>query len=320
MKIKFWGVRGSIGSPIQPQAIRKKVEKILSLATPMDIQSMDTIRRFLGNLSFSHHSTYGGNTTCIEIRDEDGNLTIIDSGTGIRELGLDLMKQEFAKGEGRADWLFTHTHWDHIQGLPFFVPLFIPGNQFRFLSSMEGLEERLRYQHVFSHFPVPFDGYHAQKTFQHFPEGEKFNLAGRSGMQVHSKAMRHPGGSFSYRFQEKDKSLVFASDVEFNLDEMDNIEEYIQYFQGADVLVFDTQYTFEESLQKIDWGHSSASIATDIALKSNVKKLVMFHHDPSYDDEKLDSVYLRALKYKEMFDSKGSLEIIMAYEGLELEV
>lgn len=101
---------------------------------------------------------------------------------------------------------------------------------------------------------------------------------------------------------------------------MENIQDYLNYFRGADVLVFDTQYTFEESLQKIDWGHSSASIATDIALRANVKRLVMFHHDPSYDDEKLDAVYLRALKYKEMFDPHNRLEIIMAYEGLELEV
>jgi ribonuclease BN (tRNA processing enzyme) len=101
---------------------------------------------------------------------------------------------------------------------------------------------------------------------------------------------------------------------------MENIDLYIEYFRGADVLVFDTQYTFDESLKKIDWGHSSASIATDIALKAGVKQLVMFHHDPSYDDDKLDAVYLRALNYKEMFDKNNALDIIMAYEGLEIEI
>ncbi|MCC5813748.1 MAG: MBL fold metallo-hydrolase [Leptospira sp.] len=318
MKIKFWGVRGSIASPIKPRSIRGKIETILSLATPMDIQSPDSIKKFLGNLSFSHHSTYGGNTTSIEIRDKEDHLIMLDSGTGIRELGMEMMKSEFGKGQGKADWVFTHTHWDHIQGFPFFVPLFVPNNEFTFYSSMEGIEERLKYQHSFSHFPVPFEGYLAQKSFHYVPEGEKFALG--KHIQAHSKSMRHPGGSFSYRFEEDGKSLIFASDVEFNLDEMDNIEEYIGYFEGADVLVFDTQYTFEESLQKIDWGHSSASIATDIALKAGVKKLVMFHHDPSYDDEKLDAVYLRALKYKEMFDPMGRLDIVMAYEGLELEI
>jgi ribonuclease BN (tRNA processing enzyme) len=104
------------------------------------------------------------------------------------------------------------------------------------------------------------------------------------------------------------------------VDEMENIESYINYFRSADVLVFDTQYTFEESLNKIDWGHSSASIATDIALKAGVKKLVMFHHDPSYNDEKLDAVYLRALNYKNMMDERNELEIIMAHEGLTIEI
>ena len=132
--------------------------------------------------------------------------------------------------------------------------------------------------------------------------------------------MRHPGGSYCYKMTEGDKTFIFASDAEFNIDEMENIDLYIEYFRGADVLVFDTQYTFDESLKKIDWGHSSASIATDIALKAGVKQLVMFHHDPSYDDDKLDAVYLRALNYKEMFDKNNALDIIMAYEGLEIEI
>nr|AID56169.1 metallo-beta-lactamase superfamily protein [Leptospira sp. GIMC2001] len=284
----------------------------------MDLQSSESIQRFLDGLSFSRHSTYGGNTTSLEIRDKEDRLILLDSGTGVRDLGNQLMEKEFGKGKGEAYWVMTHTHWDHIQGMPFFVPLFIPGNKFEFHTAMNKLEERLRYQHAFTHFPVPLDQYLAEKTFIEHAEGESFNLGPH--ISVTSKSMRHPGGSFSYRFSEGDKSLIFASDAEFNLDEMDNIDQYLEYFQGADVLVFDTQYTFEESLQKIDWGHSSASMATDIALRAGVKKLVMFHHDPSYDDEKLDAVFLRALKYKEMFDASGRLEIKMAYEGLEIEI
>jgi phosphoribosyl 1,2-cyclic phosphodiesterase len=288
------------------------------LATPMDIQSPESIQRFLNNLSFSHYSSYGGNTTSLEIRDKENHLILLDSGTGIRELGNELMETEFGTGTGKAYWVMTHTHWDHIQGFPFFVPLFIPGNEFQFHSCMDGIEERFRYQHAFTHFPVSFDNYKATKIFNTHAEGEIFSLG--KNIKVGSKSLRHPGGSYSYRFEEDGKSLIFASDAEFNLEEMDSIDQYISYFQDADVLVFDTQYTFEESLQRIDWGHSSASMATDIALKAGVKKLVMFHHDPSYNDEKLDAVFLRALKYKEMFDPKGKLDIVMAYEGLELTI
>jgi phosphoribosyl 1,2-cyclic phosphodiesterase len=318
MKVKFWGVRGSIGSPLTGDAIRKKMEKILSLATPSDIQTPETVNSFLNSLSFSTISTYGGNTTCLEVRDSKDQLYIIDGGTGLRDLGNSILPSGFLQGKGQAFWLFTHSHWDHIQGLPFFVPIYIAGNQFDIYSSVPDIEERMKYQHSSKHFPVSYDFLSSERRFHFFPEGEWTKLS--EEMSVISQAVRHPGGCFSYKLKEGDKSLVFASDAEFNIDEMENIGKYINYFEGADVLIFDTQYTFEDSLNKIDWGHSSASIATDIALKAHVKKLVMFHHDPSYGDEKLDAVYLRALNYKSMMDRKNELEIVMAYEGLEIEI
>ncbi|MCB1160312.1 MAG: MBL fold metallo-hydrolase [Leptospiraceae bacterium] len=318
MKVKFWGVRGSIAAPLTATAIKKKIKRILSLAKPSDIQSETSIDRFLESLSFSTRSTFGANTTCVELRDKDENVIIIDGGTGLRELGNSLLGKGFLEGKGFAHWLFTHSHWDHIQGVPFFVPLYIPGNHFEFFTCVPGMEDRLRYQQNEKHFPVPYEGFNATRNFTYMQEGQLYKLG--ENITVASKAVRHPGGSFSYKFIEEGKSFIFCSDAEFNIDEMENIESYIEYFQDADVLVFDTQYTFEESLNKIDWGHSSASIATDIALKAGVKKLVMFHHDPSYDDEKLDTVYLRALNYKHMFDRNNELEIIMAYEGLVLDI
>jgi phosphoribosyl 1,2-cyclic phosphodiesterase len=318
MRVKFWGVRGSIASPVNGATIRKKIENLLKIVTPYDIQNPSAINSFLNRLSFSSYNTYGGNTTCIEIRDKVNNLIIIDAGTGLRELGNSILGEGYLKGEGKANWLFTHTHWDHINGIPFFVPFYIKGNEFNIYSSYNDIETRLRYQHSDKHFPVSFDVLSATKHFHYFAEGEEIELNGL--VKVTSKAVRHPGGSYSYKFIEDGKQLVFASDAEFNLEEMENIDKYLDFFRSTDVLIFDTQYTFEESLNKIDWGHSSASIATDIALKAGVKKLVMFHHDPSYNDEKLDAVYLRALNYKSMMDKNNELEIIMAYEGLELEI
>ena len=319
MKVKFWGVRGSIGSAIKGASIREKIRKILGYASPSDILDEESIDRFLQTLPFSLLHTYGGNTTCLEVRSKKNDLVIVDAGTGIRELGLKLFQEGYLEGKGEATMVFTHTHWDHIQGLPFFAPMYIPGNKFTIHSITTELENRLTYQHDDKHFPVPFSAMQASKEFIEHKEGEVFDL---HGMKVTTKGMRHPGNSYSYRFEEDGKSLIFGSDAEFKVEDMDRIEEYLDYFKGADVLIFDTQYTFEELLHRIDWGHSSSSIATDIALKAGVKKLVLFHHDPSYDDEKLDEVYLRALRYKEMVDPQktSDLEIVMAYEGLEINL
>jgi phosphoribosyl 1,2-cyclic phosphodiesterase len=317
MKVKFWGVRGSIGSAIAPTSIRQKIIEVLQLAQPADILTDDSINRFIDSLSFSLTQTYGGNTTCIEIRSDDNYLFILDAGTGIRRLGNAILSEGFAEGKGDLSILFTHTHWDHIQGLPFFVPIYIPGNKINIYGVDIDIEERLIYQTPFTHFPMAFEKNASTKKFYRLKEGEPVQL---EKVEITSKSMRHPGTSYAYSLSQNGKKIIYGSDSEFNIDEMERIKDYLGFLQDADILIFDTQYTFEESIQKIDWGHSSASIATDIALKCGVKKLVLFHHDPSYSDEKLDAVILRALKYKEMMDRQSLLEITIAYEGLELEV
>jgi Metal-dependent hydrolases of the beta-lactamase superfamily I len=230
-----------------------------------------------------------------------------------------LLKEGYKEGKGECHILFTHTHWDHIQGLPFFAPFYIKGNVFHIHGISENLENRLRYQHNVEHFPVPFDKMTATKIFHQHKEGEIFRIY---DLTITSKGMKHPGGSYSYKIKENEKTIIFGSDAEFRLDSMNNLEPFIDYFRDADILIFDTQYTFEEQLTKIDWGHSSAAVATDLSLKANVKNLVMFHHDPAYSDEILDEVYLRAIRYKDMLDpeNQSNLKIHIAYEGMELFV
>jgi phosphoribosyl 1,2-cyclic phosphodiesterase len=318
MKIKLWGVRGSIPTPLTEKVIQEKIKAALLLATPGDISSEDAADRFIATLPGSVKGTYGGNTTCLEIRTDDEDMIIVDCGTGIKNLSRELMMGDFGKGKGTCSIILTHTHWDHVQGIPFFVPFFVKGNRFNIYSPFGDIRERVEYQQVFTHFPVNLDSMQATKEFFILEKESEFYL---NNVKIINKRMRHPGGSFGFRFEQNGKSFVFTSDCEFNIDEIDQIDSYRDFFSEADVVIFDTQYTFEEAIDKIDWGHSSASIAIDIAIKFNVKKLFLWHHEPDYDDEKLEIVLSNAKTYLNMnAKRRGALEISIAREGMVIEL
>jgi phosphoribosyl 1,2-cyclic phosphodiesterase len=318
MYVKFWGVRGSVATAIVQNEVRRKLEKAFAYAGPADLLSPEKVDEFIDSLPLSIKGTFGGNTTCVEIRNKNDDIFIIDGGTGLARFGQQLMLDEKIKKGTTLRMFVTHTHWDHIQGMMFFGPFFIPENNIHFYSCFQDIKDRLRYQTPPTHFPITFEDLPIQKEFHYMPEGVDMQV---DGFTIGSKAVKHPGTAYSYKFtDENKKTFIFCSDAEFNLEVMQDIVPYIEYFKDADVLVFDTQYTFSESFQKIDWGHSSAQMATDIAIKSNVKKLILFHHDPSYNDEKMDSMTIQSLKYKELMAPSHFLEIETAYEGLELNI
>ncbi len=292
----------------------------MNLATISDILSEDSVNAFIDSLPYSLRSTYGGNTTCVEVIANMGHTLILDCGTGLRELGNSMLQRGFGTGGQHASIYLSHTHWDHIQGLPFFVPIFIPDNKFSFYSIYDDLETRLRQQQDKRFFPVSMDQMPAQKEFFTIEPNEVSTIENQ--LEIIPKRMVHPGGSYGLRIQDKgsNKSFVFGSDAEFNINTIENIDQYQDFFDKADILVFDTQYTFDESLQKIDWGHSNSSIAVDIAVRFGVKKLILFHHDPSYDDKKIEELYIKAMRYRDMLPQKTNLEIIPAHEGLEFEL
>ncbi len=314
----MWGARGSLPTPLSGEEITNKIRTALSLARPGDISSAEAIDAFIGTLPFWLRSTYGGNTTCIEVETRAGDLIIVDCGSGMRSLGGELMKKDFGIGKGVASILLTHTHWDHIQGIPFFVPMYIKGNRFNFYSAFPDLKKRLEHQQIASHFPVNFDYLASTKEFITIGSEDDLHL---NDTRVLNKVMPHPGSAYGYRIEDGGKTFVYTSDCEFNINEIDDIEKYRGFFADADVVVFDTQYTFDEAIDKFEFGHSSAAIAIDIAGMFNVKRLVLFHHEPNYDDEKLENVLLNARTYLSMNRKRmGDLEIDIAYEGMEMEL
>ncbi len=327
MKAKFWGVRGSIPSPITTEEISHKLLQVIwkarnleinrSADAELDDEQIAIIRRFLQSLNISERGTIGGNTPCVQIIPDDGQTIIVDCGSGIRLLGSELMRGDFGNGNGVAHIFLSHTHWDHICGLPFFIPLFIKGNELNFYGGHDHLEERLSNQHNPWHFPVPWQALGSTKKFFRMSPREPVNI-GSVEISIHE--LFHPGKSFGYRFKSKTGGIiVYASDAEYKHLQHSKISEYLEFFREADVLIFDTQYTLTEALAKEDWGHSSAMIGIEMAIEAGVKNLVMFHHEPNYDDEKIVNLCIKADKYQEILNNnRNKCNIHIAYEGMEI--
>ena len=255
MRIKFWGVRGSTPTPER------------------------------------RNSRYGGNTPCIEVRLANGTLIVLDCGSGLRALGKSLLR-EFGERPIHAYVFLTHFHWDHIQGIPFFLPLYRKGNVFLFHSVLrKGLELKgaVEGQMVNPYFPVDMSVMGSTRHFYDLDE-HPINL---NGAIIRSAPLYHPGECVAYRVDADGSSLVFATDTEPGSAFHDRSVRELA--KGADVLVYDSQYTPEQLQgEKKGWGHSSWLEGTRVALDSDAKRLILFHHDPEHDDLFVDGLVEKA--------------------------
>jgi anti-anti-sigma factor len=316
MKLKFWGVRGSIPSPVSSAEIEDKLVAALAGAHHVDLGDMDAIQAYVRSLPPLIRGTVGGNTPCVSVRVGD-EWIIFDAGSGIRELGLALLETEFARGQGAAHLFMSHTHWDHVQGFPFFSSLLPSGNRVNIYSPLSNLESRFRGQQVPRYFPISLDRARADLRFVQLKENAPINIA---GVQVHNILQPHPGRSYGYRLNGDGASIVYATDAEYKDLGEAHTQRYVEFMQDADVLIFDAQYTFTDALQRPDWGHSSSLIGVDMALRANVKRMFLYHFDPTYSDQKVQEILDSTLSYASMDPVRPSCKIELAVEGLELEV
>ncbi len=288
--VTFWGTRGSIPTP--------------------------------GNST----RVYGGNTPCVEVRVED-TVFICDAGSGIRELGADLLTREESPDE--LHLLITHTHWDHIQGFPFFAPAYIPNTRIRVYGTAQGDESRhqlLSGQMSSSYFPVGFGELKAEIVDDVFTGGSK--VVGDT--RVGCFPLNHPGGCFGYSFEHGDVKIVYLTDNEIENNPHEVREdpsteekprtvpaELIEAVRNADLLIADAQYTDEEYEDKRGWGHSSSLTVTDLAIQAGVKKLALFHHDPTTTDNGVDERVRHCGERAAQF--KSEIFIFGAREGVTLK-
>lgn len=258
----------------------------------------------------SHTVRYGGNTSCVEMR-VGGKLLIFDGGTGLRELGLKLLSEMPLD----ATMFFTHSHWDHIQGFPFFAPAFAPGNKIDIYGAIapngSTIEQRLNDQMLHPNFPVPLQIMGAEMNFCDIDVGETVEI---DDVKVENTLLNHPGESVGYRVSWNGKTAAYITDTEHFPDRLD--ENVLWLSQDADVIIYDATYTnkeyYNEKFSKVGWGHSTWQEAVKIAKAANVKQLVIFHHDPLHNDEFMDEI---AQDTAEQFPNS-----VVAKEGMVIDL
>ena len=315
MQIRLWGVRGSLPSPINNEEYTGKLSRILDLAIKNQLKKGEDINSFLSGLPDELRYVFGGDTTCVTVKSDSGKLYILDCGTGIRRLGNVLMDEDCGKGKGNLNIMITHNHWDHIQGLPFFRPIYVPGNVLNFYSPYKKQQEFLENQMSSPYFPATFQGTASTKNYHFIEHARTTPLQLEDDLFISIYPLKHPQGCFAYKFMQNNKTFIFATDTEFTGETIESSGPTTDFFKNADILILDSQYTLNEAFLKVDWGHTSYTMAVNCATNWNVKKLVMTHHEPAYSDDILQENYLLALEHKQLLADVNT-EILLAREGM----
>jgi phosphoribosyl 1,2-cyclic phosphodiesterase len=311
MQIRFWGVRGSLPSPQLPSQIRSKISAVIERLTPSDLESPESRERFLAGLPPWLFGSVGGNSPCVSVQlDNTEDIIIFDAGSGIRELGSAISKEKIKPSQYHI--FFSHFHWDHIMGLPFFNPAYDQTVKMNFYSPLAALETALNGQMNPPYFPVHMESMLSEKTYHVLTA--PVNIL---GAVVSFRKLNHPGGSYSFKIDDGKHKFIYATDTELSADDFIKNDENSSYFSEADLIVIDAQYTLGEAIEKYNWGHSAFSLAVDFAANWNIKHTVFFHHDPSYDDHKLFTILQSAKWYNERLNIK-EIKLSLAMEGTEI--
>jgi phosphoribosyl 1,2-cyclic phosphodiesterase len=282
--------------------------------TPDDVASPESKKRFLAGLPPWLYGTVGSNTPCVSVSIENFNeLIIFDCGSGMRELGA--VCRTWNPMPVNYHTFFSHFHWDHLQGLPFFHPAYSPQATLNFYSPKSGFEEYLRGQMRFPYFPVQMENMTKKIFFHHLEASVSIGPA-----TVTFRKMNHPGGSFSYKVSCNGKTFIYATDTELLTQDFVPTDDNTGYFRDVDAIVLDAQYTLGEAINKYNWGHSAFSLAVDFAANWGIKHLVLFHFDPAYDDRKLHEILQLAEWYLQRMDFGKEVRISLATEGLEISL
>lgn len=282
-----FGAEGYITKPLNAETFLKKLFRIL------DDKMELTFWGVRGTLPVPGQNTlkYGGNTSCVSIEFSKGQFFIFDAGTGIKALSDHLASEKRQRLEAKI--FISHPHWDHINALPFFTPLYIPGNEFEVLGASHGnisMRQMISAQMDGIYFPIRLKQFGARVYFRDLEE-EDFSLG--DGITIKTKLLNHPGKCLGYRVEYKGRSICYVTDNELDLEDSEfynpfYVKNLTSFIRGTDILITDTTYTDEEYVTKVGWGHSCISRVVDLAHSGEVKQLLLFHHDPDQTDADID--------------------------------
>ncbi len=266
-------------------------------------------------VSGKEYIKYGGSTTCLEIRTKNDEVIIIDAGSGIRKLGHELLKEK----KHNYNMIFTHAHWDHLLGFPFFQPIYTKGTQIKIYGypfAQKSVKELIKISMTPPYFPVNFEDIKADISYHEALKGKLLI----DSVTVIPISLSHPNGGFGYKFIEDGKCFVFLTDNELTFKHPGGLDykDYMNFSSGADLLIHDGDYTKEDYKIKKEWGHSVYNDSLKLAIEAGVKKFGLFHHNQERTDEALDKIVedCRRIIKKE----KSKLKCFAVYEGLEIEL
>ena len=314
--VRFWGTRGSLPVALTATGVGLKLREVLRAARGQPIDTDADIERLLAGLPFALAGTYGGHSTCVQIDTGGPDYVVCDMGSGLRAFGQAAMAQRAGKAQTFHIFM-SHLHWDHIMGLPFFVPAFIPGNKVLIYGSHAELEMALRRQQEPPSFPVGFDTiFEGRVEFRHLEPGVTHRVA---GMNVTTMLQRHTGDSYGYRFESQGKVLVYSTDSEHPLADPAHTERFVQFFRDADLVIFDAMYSLADAISvKADWGHSSNVVGVELCQLAGARRLCLTHHEPVFDDAAIDSMLAETRRLEEITRTGAPLRVSAAYDGLDI--
>lgn len=321
-QVVFWGTRGSLPVALNAREVRHKLKTALLAAHGLALNDAQAVDAFIDTLSFDVKGGFGGNSACVEIVTDGPAHFICDMGTGARPLGQAKLAR-YGKPRPQVYHVFiSHLHWDHLMGLPFFEPMYLPGNQVFFHGCHPRLEEAVRMQMRHPGFPVDFSQLKVSVHFDYLKPDVCTEIA---GVKVTPKLQFHPGDSYGYRFESQGKTVVYSTDSEHQLDRPEEQDAFIRFFDNADLVIFDAMYSLADATTvRQGWGHSSNIVGAELCLAARARKLVLFHHDPAHDDTQLCRLLEETRRFealsRDSLHSRRRLHIISAYDGLTVDL